>query len=364
MKIAQIFNIPQFKTQAKVSNQYANLKPLSFDTVSFSGFIGSPVHDNNIDLSLYPSVVTNMGEEQKYNAFRFKQFRDGPYSTENAVLEHLQKYAAARLEDEPEFFEDYTHKYYDLPEKFAIMCNNTWLENGGLLLTRKVPDIFNGIEMKEVSAAMDILPVFLEMDAVNKFKIGDREFKATPLSNQGSMGKTFKLQKADEPFGGHGYLLKVYDPSDVTANGPYGETAIAITMTKEKVRDIPRFYMGNPVGKFVNVEGSEKSRTQGSWQISEFIEKGTPIRKSGIKLHNWLEKKQLNYTDDLDRNMVGEYVVDLGSITNGVYPNKLNYRDYDLYCAMFGQILGDYHGGKDAAYYLEYLEEMKASAQP
>jgi len=216
--------------------------------------------------------------------------------------------------------QDYSKQPYDLSERFTVVSNNTAQAKGSATIVNEVPDVFKGIDTKVLSNKLDTLSAVLDGKAINKFTIDGKEFSATRIGS-GQLSNVYKISDTL----GNNVVMKAYrDPSlfSSSGHGAYGEIALAGELGKAGVVDVPKMYMANPIGKYVNVNGNGAANTYGSWQLTEYITDSTPLKTGGKTFLSWLSENKLSYGDFNEGSKVGNYFVDLGGIVGEVTRNN------------------------------------------
>lgn len=197
---------------------------------------------------------------------------------------------------------------YDLAQRYAVVANNTAKAKGSGAIINEVPEIFQGIESKELVEKLDKLGASLDKKSINKFSLGGKEYTAKYIGSgqindvykiTDASGKSLCFRQSKNP-----YLIE-------SAQGIYYETAITQEANKAGVVDIPKLYIANPVGKYAN-----DGYTQGAWQLLEFVEGKKDLPKDGLKLFDWLESKGLAHFDYNAGTCVENVFVDLGGIAD------------------------------------------------
>lgn len=350
MNIGGIFQVPYCNNFSKAKNAQSSISPISGDSFCFSG----TAQVNNIDFDAAKKRLSDADSSRVYFELNPKSSAANRDVIEQDLYELLKDSASLKIEDIK--FENYKepHKYYDLPEKFAIATNNKAKQDGTLLLVEQIPEIFKGVDKKELSEKLDLLGAFLEEGKTNTFTISKQKYQAQ-YKGAGAFGTVYEISKADGT--GEPVAYKYYrDPSTVGKDSSYGETLVAQSLTRDGVCDTPKFYLANPVGKMVEVDGEKKMKTVGAWQISEFITPDTPKRE-GKTFSQWCDEKGLYYADkDKAENTIGNYIIDVGSVMDKKDYKGRNYRQQDELAMKFGRVVTGYHYGKDANTYIKELE--------
>ena len=208
-------------------------------------------------------------------------------------------------------FEGFDKKPYDIPERFAIMTDNAVRKQGNAYIIESVPEIFKGIDKKEI---MDTLSIFArsKKDKVGyTINIGGKRINIIKIGG-GEVGNVYKL--TDEK--GNTAALKIFSTArgySLDVNSSMTEIPTSRQLTKDKVVDVPKFYMANgALTKRVNDETYQDV----PWMLSEFIE-DDKIPDEGKKLSEWLQEHFM-YHGDIAKNgrTNGSYVLDIGGIVS------------------------------------------------
>lgn len=201
--------------------------------------------------------------------------------------------------------------FYDLGVRYAIIANNTAKQKGFGAIIAEVPDMFKGLDIKDVVKKIDDLASLLDYKKVNKFTISGREYRAE-LIGSGCLSDVYKITY---PKTGEKVCIKFARQPYLTGRGQgvFDETAITCEANKAGVVDVPKLYMANPIGRYLTLPNTLITNN-GAWQMSEFIEAGKKAPSDGLKLLNWLKSKGLYHGDCHSGNFVGDIIVDLGGI--------------------------------------------------
>ena len=231
---------------------------------------------------------------------------------------------------------------FDLGFRYAIVANNTAKIKGSGALINEIPKLFEGIPENELVQKLDILPLFLSKKGASKFTLSGKIFEAKYIGG-GKYSDCYLI--CDEA--GNKVCFKI--SKDVYSNpgghGNYKEFAIAQEAYKAGVVDVPKLYMGNPVGKYVN-----NNCRQGAWQVTEYIDKDYPEPQEGLKLRNWLNTKGLEHCDINAGTILNNYFVDLGGIRESVFFT-------DRVVGDFSWLPKVYNSGKDAEFILNSVKK-------
>lgn len=297
----------------KVKAAYQDLKQLFSkrkNTILFSKFENKDIGNEFSDKG------SNVLNESFFGAYFFRN------NDHKKFLKVLQSSKNLSLEKHPMIQEASYSDYYDFPIKFAISVLNTFQKGGNVNIVEKIPPVFEGLKLKkggqELFEKLDMLPFLfqkysLEKDTEYFFKIGGRKFSAEKIG-YGGYGTIYKIQDAarKKP----PVAMKVFhDPYEVSSHGVFGEIGFYKELNRAKLKDIPDFYMANPIGI---LHHKDDFRGKGAWMITQFIDKNTPLKKNTNEtFQSFMKECGLKYNDHLDYgNKLGEYYVDLGGIAN------------------------------------------------
>lgn len=197
---------------------------------------------------------------------------------------------------------------FDFPIKFAIAVLNTFRQKGNAHIVEKVPELFEGLNQRKLFEKTDKMREVLDNYKTNVFKIDGRYFTAKYVDS-GAYGKVFKISDIDNKC--QPAALKIFhNPYKVSSQGIFNEIGLYRELNRQKVNDIPEFYMANPIGSY------DGTSSEGGWMLTEFVESKTPIKncKQSISLTSFMKKHSLKHFDDNRGTRVGVYTVDLGNI--------------------------------------------------
>lgn len=282
--------------------------------------------DNTIDFSRFKNTDAGMEFSDKGSnvlqdsLFGHYFFSDTIYKNFLKVLESSKNLS---IENHPKIQEASNSAYYDFPIKFAISVLNTFQKGGNVKIVEKIPPVFEGLKLKkgakELFEKLDMLPSLFQKYSLEKgneffFKIGSRKFTVEKIG-YGGYGSIYKIQDAarKKP----PVAMKVFhDPYEVSSHGVFGEIGFYKELNRAKLKDVPDFYMANPIGDMHFKKGGERGK--GGWMITEFINENTPLKNNTDEtFQSFMKKCGLMYNDHLDYgNRIGEYYVDLGGIAN------------------------------------------------
>lgn len=200
---------------------------------------------------------------------------------------------------------------YDLWLRYAIVANNTAKQKGTGAIINEIPNMFKGIEQKELLQKLDNLPTLLESKKINKFKIGNNQYTAEIIGG-GCISDVYKITKDAT---GEQVCMKFARQPYLTGRGQgiFDEVAITQEALKAGVVDVPKLYMANPLGRYATLD-SGCITNNGSWQMTELIKPDRKVPENGLKLLDWLKSKGLFHGDYNQGATVGNTFVDLGGI--------------------------------------------------
>ena len=239
---------------------------------------------------------------------------------------------------------------YDLGLRYAIVANNTAKVRGNSTLIREIPEIFKGIDEKELLSKLDVLPSLLESKKINTFTIGGKKFQAE-LIGSGCLSDVYKITDSANHQICYKYARDPYLMN--SGQGFYNEFAILNEANKAGVVDVPKLYMGNPVGCYAQNPNYAGSTTKGAWEIVELVKPNTSVPSDGLKLGEWLKGLGLYHADIHSGNYVGDKIVDLGGIIDKAETVYL-IRDE---AKEISWLLKAYKNGKTSKEIIEYIEK-------
>ena len=239
---------------------------------------------------------------------------------------------------------------YDLGLRYAIVANNTARAKGNSAIIREIPEMFRGIDEKELVESFDILPSLLDCKKINTFSIGGKEFQAE-LIGSGCLSDVYKITDSANnqicyKFGRDPYLMN-------SGQGFYNEFAILNEANNAGVVDVPKLYMGNPVGSLAQNPNWSGHTSRGAWEIIEFVQPNTTVPSDGLSLYKWLNTKGLFHGDAHSGNSVGGKVVDLGGICD--VARTVNSIQDSANCISW--LFRAYHNGKTSQEIIDIMDK-------
>ncbi len=224
--------------------------------------------------------------------------------------------------------EDLTTKDWGLaPYKVATMAKKLELNNKESLIENKYPKIFNGLNKKDIIEGLNTLSFIIRNDSSKEdldINIGEKPFTVSYLG-EGCNSKVYKIEDNNQ----NNVAMKVYKkPDEVNNYSIWGELAVYLATKDSKINNIPELYLSNPIS--TKVEDSTFEPTdlydidnikdydgeKGAWTIVEYITPNTTPKPYGIGLAEWLKKNKLYHLDASCDNLIGNYITDLGGISN------------------------------------------------
>lgn len=213
------------------------------------------------------------------------------------------------------------------PYKVATMAK--YLEENGRnsLIENSYPKIFQGINKQKLISNLDTLSYIMRSEQPKdefNFDIDNKKLTAKYLG-KGCNSIVYQL-KDDK---NNVVAMKSYlKPDQVDNYSIWGELAVYIATKDKHINNIPELYLSNPIA--TKVEDSTFEPTElydvdnikdydgqkGAWTIIECITAETPKKPYGISLAEWLNKNNLHHLDASPDNVIGNYVTDLGGISN------------------------------------------------
>lgn len=269
-------------------------------------------------------------QEKKPENFIFGYtFADGGTEMANGlnreeVLKFLEENQDLTPDELAKKFGSFVDKRYDIPDKFMIAVNNQVNKTGSALIVDEVPEIFHGIDPKEIQTTIEKLQLVADKKQVIQFTMGGKQFSMEYI-NSGQIGNVFKIYDANN----NAVALKFFkDPMLTGVQGVFAEMPIARQVSLDKVVDVPKFFMANPAGTYVDTSIAER-QSKGAWQLVEYITPDKPVKQDGIKFVDWLKSKGL-YAGDMNAgSKVGDYIIDVGGIIK-IPPEGQKLQDVNL----------------------------------
>lgn len=224
--------------------------------------------------------------------------------------------------------EDLTTQDWGLaPHKVATMAKKLELNHKSSLIENKYPKIFNGLNKKDIIDGLNTLSFIIRNDSSKEeldINIGEKPFAVSYLG-EGCNSKVYKIEDKNQ----NNVAMKVYKkPDEVNNYSIWGELAVYLATKDSQINNIPELYLSNPIA--TKVEDSTFEPTElcdvdnikdydgekGAWTIVEYITPDTPPKSYGIGLAEWLENNKLYHLDASCDNLIGNYITDLGGISN------------------------------------------------
>ena len=263
------------------------------------------------------SLGDNLRKPDRYDGITYDKMNDLNRPFYKVGTDDYNFYLQNRnltVDSDVDLFIGFDKRPYDIPERFAIMADNTLKSRGNAYITDNIPEIFADVNQSEV---MDTLSKFARADKEHiayRLNIGGKEIIAKNIGG-GEVGVVYKLTDQN----GHSAALKIYSQtrgSSLNINSGMSEIATSRQLTRDGVVDVPRFYMAN---------GALTKQVDGvvyqdvPWMLSEYIE-DDKIPTAGKKLSEWL-KEHFMYNGDAMKNgrTQGGYILDLGGMVSKNY---------------------------------------------
>ena len=237
-------------------------------------------------------------------------FRKNP-NYKNATRGFIEENAI--LDYSSDIFGDFKGKYFDVPERFAVISNSIATKNGTALVCDSVPELFKDIDVGKIQKALDNFTVLRDSKApVYEFEIAGKKFRAAFVGG-GQIGNVYKIEDCY----GNAAALKIFkDPFLLGPQSCYSEIPLLRQMNKEGVNNVPKFYMANPIGRPVYVDGNAAYSSHGGWMLSQYITKDTPKKQGDFEFKDWLKNHNLIFCDYNDGTKLGDYFVDIGGVAS------------------------------------------------
>ena len=233
-----------------------------------------------------------------------------------AELDFIDKNKDLSLEKNIDLFEEIQEREFDINKLMLIAAENSLRQNGNAyIFGDETPKIFKGLDKKQL--ADDITDQLAKGCVPSKVYLAGKEF-TVKLIGKGDVGKVYKLTDKNN----NSAALKFYTGFNMQYNNGRVEIALSKQMTKDKVRNIPKFYMANAANYKINKDCTSSKAPM--WMLTEYIDKNQTMRKDGPKWTVWNNLHGLENADDNPSNTKGGYLVDLG----GIYHRKNKKFDY------------------------------------
>lgn len=236
-------------------------------------------------------------------------------------LKILEESRMLSLENTPSLKNYRVNSIYDYPIKFAIAVLNSFQKNGNATIIEKIPPVFEGLKKEELVSKLDIIASLLNEfphsdKEVRFFKIEGKNFYSKFIGS-GGYGRVYEIRdlKRKKP----PIAIKIFhDPYEVSCHGIFSEIGIYKELGSQNLKDIPEFYMANPVG-----DAASGQRGKVGWMITDFIEKNTPLKKNSTQsFEEFIKKYALKDEDNHEKNRISGYKIDLGGIVGSEYENN------------------------------------------
>ncbi len=285
------------------------------------------------DNSLYDSInYLNIKDRAPNIAKLFtKTSKEYKFCLENSNLD---------LDSDVNLFDGFDIKTFDIPERFAVMADNSLRKNGSAYIIDDIAPIFQGEDIAQIAETLSKFARGHKFDDVYKFKAGNKEITAVYIGG-GEVGEVYKL--TDEF--NNTVAIKIYSSlrgKSLDINSGLVEIALSRQLAKDNVTDVPKFYMAN-AGLYKRY-GSSKICPDTPWLVFDYIDDDTKAKNTGIKLTHWLQNHYMHYGDSKNQRTKGGYLLDIGGCVSD------NYKARKIW-GIFGM------GGNDSEYSLNSLLE-------
>ncbi len=275
------------------------------------------IFDNNgINCAnLFNNVLIGINKVSKHDvkSTHFMEFED---FTREEILRILQESKNLTLSSGSLLKDFYDrNNIYDFPLRFASACYNSRDIEGGYI-DEKTPEIFKGIDKKELFSVLDTYSMLFRKVALSAFKpfkieIDNSDFYFKPLG-QGVESGAFIISD-NEDDNDNSVVFKSYDMGrdnmmTFAPCGFYGNIGMLREANMAHVVDVPELYFANPV---MNYSLSNEDYT-GLWAVVENAQ--NKKIKDGLKISDWLKNMGLFHVDDGRQNRINGICVDLGFI--------------------------------------------------
>lgn len=217
----------------------------------------------------------------------------------------------------------------DAPFKFAALIKKLVFEKKDATIIENTPKIFKEIPIKKLVNALNTLSYDIRTNYL-KYK---KEAPTISINNKpidlkyiGKGGNSIVFKLSDK--NGESVAMKNYiNPDDVSNYSLFGELAVYHDLHNEKINNIPKLYIANPITEKVEDKSLELSYSfvdiddvkdydgyKGGWTLIDYISESSAPEKEGRTLQNWLNEKHLYHNDLSCDNVKNGFIVDLGGI--------------------------------------------------
>ena len=270
------------------------------------------------------------------------------------LIKTLEDNIDLTLEDSKNLFNNISEKEYDISQVMLIAARNSISKNGNsYIYGEKTPEIFKGIDKKEVADKLDevVNKIFWNFpnskEKVLTFKIKNKQFFIEEKGS-GFVGHVYRIFDED----GNNAAIK-YSSMNMPNNNGLTEIATLKQMTKDGVNNVPEFYMAH--ASDYSIDNKKKAYNSKCWMLYEYIDKNKPVKNGGITWKKWCEKYGLKHTDAKgSKQYVGKYLVDVGGIVHE------NHTDLKSYSKRYDYLRNAFRQGETAKETLSEIKEAQS----
>ena len=268
------------------------------------------------------------------------------------LIELLEKNINLTLDCDKNLFTNISEREYDISQIMLIAARNSISKKGNsYVYSGDIPQIFKGISQEDIAYKLSevINKIFWNFPRNKKetgaFKIKDKKFYIQEIGS-GFVGRVYKI--FDDY--GNTAAIKSYS-TDMPNNNGLSEIATLRQMTKDKVNNVPKFYMAH--ASDYSIDNKNKVYNDKCWMLYEYIDKNTPVKKEGISWKKWCKNYGLVHSDSNNKKQYsGKYLVDVG----GILHNKNG--DFTSYTRCYDFLKKAYREGRNTQGVINIIKEQ------
>ncbi len=278
----------------------------------------------------YESLRKNIDFERNHNPKAITEDNVQEGFNKTNLLKILKESKDLTLDSESVLRKKYNKDtIYDLPLRFATACYNSRDLGNGYIFD-KTPKVFEGVSQEDIIEAIDLFSTrYRECFHGREFdvamKIGEKDFIIRYLKS-GKESLVFRILDEEN----NTAILKLFkttyrdNENNITFApfGAYGNIGILREANKAGVKDVPELYIANPI--YLPIE-NKGNNYLGGWEIVEDIDNRCNDIPEGLKVEDWLHSIGLILPDYVEKEWIGNILVDLGFVSNS--KNKNFYKD-------------------------------------
>ncbi len=239
------------------------------------------------------------------------------YTKDSADYGFFMENRDLTLDSKVDLFGNFDKKTYDIPERYAIMADNSMRQKGNAYVFESVPEVFDGIKQEDIFENLSRFARSKKETKSIDFKIGEKKFHATQIGG-GQVGIVYKIE--DEA--GHKVAMKIFGGRGKSLNMNCGLSEIATSrrLTQDKVGDVPQFYMANAGLYKLGKQGEVYDDSP--WMLCEFIDKTKKPKDGSIKIYDWLSERNMYYADGFKNGKQNGYIIDVGGMVSKNFEDR------------------------------------------